>query len=205
MKDELVPFNEHGKATDLAESITLANIEDANDCFNRAYKRMLNPPLWHKLCGNLSASFILADKAGNEVHRLATEGDKIKIDIPGPGNAVGEGFDWVTVTKIRYMGDAETAEEQIGMSLQTMSALEGNTNKAAHFFKSGASSTFIIKREGLKVTASYFGRNEVPNIQTGDVVNNIRNAVIAVGAIAGLSELQWHSLIKSFLEAEIGG
>jgi len=62
----------------------------------------------------------------------------------------------------------------------------------------------LVSRNNNEVTASYYGRNETPNTDTGNIGTNVRNALVAFGAFAGLSELQWNSLIKAFLEPEIG-
>ena len=75
----------------------------------------------------------------------------------------------------------------------------------AHFFGEDASSTFLIERNGDKVTAFYHGRNEVPNTSTPKWGDNVRNALVASGAIVGLSEAQWSALCKGFLAEEIGG
>lgn len=72
----------------------------------------------------------------------------------------------------------------------------------AHFFQGSASSTFVIKKEANTVTAFYHGRNEVVNAKTDSTVDNIRNSVVALGAFAGFSEIQWFALIKGFLKPE---
>lgn len=41
--------------------------------------------------------------------------------------------------------------------------------------------------------------------QRWSMQDKIRNAVVAAGAILGLSEIQWKSLLKGFLQKEIGG
>ena len=74
---------------------------------------------------------------------------------------------------------------------------------AAHFFKEDATSSFVIHRKGNKVTASYHGRNEVPNTDTDKTIDNIRNSMVAMGALAGLSELQWSRIIKGFLSNDV--
>ena len=76
---------------------------------------------------------------------------------------------------------------------------------SAHFFRAEATSTFLIERDGCKVTAYYHGRNEVPNTSTPKWSDNVRNTFIAAGAIIGLSEAQWAALSKGFLRDEIGG
>lgn len=205
MKEELLPDNNKGKATDLTRSVSLDTEDAARDCFRRAYKRLLNPPVWHELTRNLGASFVLTDANGNTADRLAQEQDKIRIDIPGPGNAAGGGYDWVTVEKIEDHANPNLSIESFGMTLRAAAAPNHNNGQTAHFFKEGATSTFIIERNDKTVTASYFGRNEVPNTHTGSIPNDVRNALVAIGAFAGLSELQWGALIAAFLQPEIGG
>ena len=73
----------------------------------------------------------------------------------------------------------------------------------AHFFKEGASSTFIVRRNGKTITAYYFGRNEVPNIKDLPVVDAIRNKLVATSAMAGISSLQWTALLKGLLKKEL--
>jgi hypothetical protein len=72
-----------------------------------------------------------------------------------------------------------------------------------HFFEDLATSTFVIERIGNPVTARYYGRNELPNTETSEKKDIIRNAIVATGAAAGLSELQWSALLKAFLKEEL--
>lgn len=205
MKDELIPENVKGKATDLEYAVTAVSEEEAADCFTRACKRMLNPPVWHKLCGSLSAEFVLTGEHGDPVDRLAQQHDHIRIDIPGPGNSTGGGYDWVCIESVEQRTNHAAAEEYVGMKVHACPNPKGRGNDTAHFFGKDATSTFIITRNGKTVTATYHGRNELPNTSTGSVADNIRNSVVAMGAFAGLSELQWSALIRSFLQEEIGG
>lgn len=202
---ELIPVNTKGKETDLDHSVSLPDKEQALDCFRRAYKRLLNPPVWHELSGALSADFVLTDEKGEELERLLLEGDYIRINIPGPGNATGDGYDWVKVETVEDKTNADAEEERLGIKVRACDNPTNANNNTAHFFKSDATSSFIIHRNGNTVTASYHGRNEVPNTKTDKTTDNVRNAMVATGAIAGLSELQWSALIKGFLSEEIGG
>src|ERR1700759_2152954 len=99
MANDLIPFNEKGKPSDLEFAVTSDTIEQARHCYMRAVKRMLNPVLWHHLAGWVSASFQLMAEGGEIVSRIASEGDYIRIDVPGPGPAEGDGYDWVIVEK----------------------------------------------------------------------------------------------------------
>ncbi|MCW3091219.1 MAG: hypothetical protein JWP81_2288 [Ferruginibacter sp.] len=203
MKDEIVPPPVQGKNTSLETSVELANSVEARETFKRAYKRMLNPPVWHKVSGFASAKLMLTNERGSEENRLAEEGDYFRIDILGPGPSLGDGYDWVRVESIKNDPNAGEDAETYGMTLRP-SAAPGK-QETAHFFKETATSSFLIRREGNRVTASYHGRNEIPNNDTNNTKDNVRNSLVAMGAFAGLSELQWKALIKGFLEEEIGG
>lgn len=203
--NQLIPDNKRGKATDLDHSVPLPDREQALDCYKRACKRLLNPPVWHELSGALSAHFVLTNEKGEEQERLLQEDDYIRINIPGPGSAVGDGFDWVKVEMVEDKTDPAAEEESIGLKVRTCDNPTSKENDTAHFFQQDATSSFIIHRRGNTVTASYHGRNEVPNTKTDKTTDNLRNALVATGAIAGLSELQWSALIKGFLAKEIGG
>jgi hypothetical protein len=205
MQTGIIPVNTVGKENDLSFSRTTESLEKAVDCFTRAYKRLLNPPVWHELAGKFSAEFRLVNPAGKEAERLATVGDFFMVDLPGPGPKAGSGYDWVKVASIIDETNENAEEEMFAMKLQPAPNPGTASNETAHFFKAGASSTFIITRKGLTVTASYHGRNEVPNAGTGSALDNIRNAAVATGAALGLSEAQWSALCKGFLEDEIGG
>ncbi|WP_345084855.1 hypothetical protein [Nemorincola caseinilytica] len=199
---ELIPEQISGKKVDLSHTAELATQEEAAACFARARMRMLDPGTWHELSGALSAEFILVPQTGTPPHQWAQTHDHIKIDIPGPGPSSGKGYDWVLIELIKDETDAIAPSERVGMRLSPCSDPTGKDTDTAHFFTGQASSTFVITRNGNKVVAQYHGRNEMPNIKTTRTVDNIRNAIVASGALASLSEMQWMSLIKGFLKNE---
>lgn len=201
----LIPENKVGKATDLEHSITLPDAEQARDCFKRAYKRLLNVPIWHELCGAASAEFALTDEHGKEVHRLAEPGDHFKINITGPGLKTGDGFDWAKVEKVVDNSSPESDEESFGLQVSAAKNPQSVSTDTAHFFTNAATSTFIVERSNNTVTTSYHGRNEVANTDTDSTVDNMRNTVVAGVALAATSKMQWNALLKGLLEPEIGG
>ena len=201
----IIPAHEKGKQNDLEHSETFDSREEAAKCFVRAYKRMYNPKVWHKLAGFMSGEVMLTHPDGSPERDLAHVGDYYKIDIPGPGTKAGDGYDWVKVDAIEEHNNPSAENEWMGLRLRPAPNPAHGTNDTAHFFQDTATSTFIISRTGNTVTASYHGRNEVANTHTASAVDNMRNAVVTSGAIAGFSEMQWSKLIKEFLQAEIGG
>jgi hypothetical protein len=200
----LIPVNTLGKALDLESSVTENSVQEAITTFKRTCKRLLNPPVWQELSGSVSASFHLESPVQTRTNRLAEVNDYLKIDIPGPGPVAGKGYDWVQVENIAENADP-SADQSYGMTLKASPNPDAPEQGVAHFFSAGATSTFIIKRNGNTVTASYHGRNEMPNTKKASFADKIRNSLIAAGALAGLSEIQWMALLKGLLKKEIGG
>jgi hypothetical protein len=196
---EFIPLNTEGKEVDLEHSVTAASAEQAGEIFKMACNRLLRPSLWQELAGTAGASFQLATIGNNGPNRPVAENDLIKIDIPGPGNILGEGGDWVKVEAIEKDFITE-ADESFGLRVRACSNPNTIVTDAAHFFKADATSTYTIKRTGEKVTLNYYGRNEVPNTNTISIIDNIRNGIVAAGAVTGLSNLQWHALLKGLVK-----
>ncbi len=203
LQPSIIPAHIEGKQTDLEQTATLPDTEQAIDCFKRAYKRLLNPPVWQEISGMLSSSFTLCGKGGYELDRLAQEHDYIRVNLHAPGNAVGDGYDWVQIDAMQYLAGADGDSEFFGLRVRPCSNPADDSIDTAHFFKGEATSTFVIRRNGLTVIASYHGRNELANTDTESTTANVRNTAVAAAAIAGLSELQWNALIKGLLQAEL--
>lgn len=194
----LVPINIQGKETDLEHSVSLDSVELAIHRFEIARDRLFNPGCWQELAGKLTASFKLVDAKGMEKNTAIKINDYIKIDIPGPGPSAGDHFDWVQVSRIKQEF-ITGADDSIGIQVNPCANPFGTNKEMAHFFKSGATSTFIIQREGVHLYALYYGRNELPNNEKVNFADKIRNSIVAGAAIAGLSEVQWKALISGFL------
>jgi hypothetical protein len=70
-----------------------------------------------------------------------------------------------------------------------------------HFFSKDATSSFIVERKGNVVTAYVRGRNELPNTEEPEsFLKKIRNAAIALAAMAGLNTPQWKGLAKGIID-----
>lgn len=205
MENNIVPPTTTGKNVDLQETVKYATGAIAVDTFKRACKRLLNPPVWHKLSGRFSAAFFLVDNDGKVLERMAEQGDYFCIDVPGPGPSLGDGYDWVKLELIQDKRDTLAEEESFSMRLRASNNPSKATKDTAHFFRETATSSFVISRKHNTVTVSYYGRNEQPNTSTEKTSDNVRNAMAAIGAAIGLSEIQWKTLIKAFLQDEIGG
>lgn len=184
------------------QSIVLDSMDDAEDMFVIAKERLLDVNEWHDIGGEMSASFTLTDKQGKELHRHAHKGDLVRIKIPGPGNAPGGGYDWVSVERIMYEDYPDDAAEQLILELKPAASPLSAENAPAHFFDEAASSIFVLERINNKLKASYYGLNEKPNTEPDNWADKGRNLLVAATAIAGGSALQWNALLKGIIDPE---
>ena len=191
---EFVPENEDGKANDLEESQICKSEEECRVLFKKACGRLQDINSWHEMTNEKGASFCVMDNQENEVKRTPFLGDFVRINVPGPGNKEGGGYDWVKIDALK------TDSHHMGMTLRACERPIKSKRTTNHFFDKKATSTFIIQRKDKEVIASYHGRNEKINTDDNSLVDKIRNVVVGIGALLGFSEFQWKSLIKSFLD-----
>jgi hypothetical protein len=194
----IVPLQEDGTKKDIEHRVKALDENDARKLFNIARNRLVDVNQWHTFSN--PAHFQLTDNRGRELNRTAEKGDFFKINIHDPGPLEGKGYDWVYIEAIDDKSNPNGHEEHLAMRVRPASSPETKSDEnVAHFFSEGSTSSFIVKREGNEVTAAVYGRNEKPNTSTSNVVDKVRNAVVAIGAIFGLSNVQWNSLVKGLL------
>ncbi len=196
--ENLVPNNEKGSENNVSAEAVLASMDEARAFFNTVKQRLLDVNNWHGLAGKGTARFQVVDSEGNSANRPVETGDYLKIDIPGPGGASGEGFDWVKVENI--VTNEDLGEESILVTVRPTTNPFTTDNNVAHFFTGDATSNFLVVRKSTTVEARVHGRNEVPNVQeTDSLVDKARNAIIGGGAAAGISKLQWKALVEGLV------
>jgi len=79
---------------------------------------MFNVNQWDKICGKLSAVFNLTDEKGNGIEGAPKFGNYFKIDIPDPGTASGDGYDWVRVEGVDENQDKNEDTESISIRVR---------------------------------------------------------------------------------------
>ena len=198
--NELIHENKSGSQTNTENSVALSSENDAKEFFIIVKKRLLSIKDWHSYAGAMTASFCLTDEKGNEVNREPQKGDYLRIDIPAPGTGTGEGYDWVQIEEI--VDEEETTGLLFGIRVRPAPSPVNEHKDIAHFFTEEATSSFIVKQNDNKVTAGVYGRNEKPNTEANTLLDTVRNAAVATGAITGFSKLQWNSLVKGLTSVE---
>lgn len=197
---EQLPPQQTGRQTDFTHEHKYATLEAAHLGFQEAAGRLLSVNNWHAYSGGGSAKFTLCNNQGEEVYVLAEEGFFISIDLPGPGPDAGGGMEWVLIEKLVSEGGAHTAEEYVLMTVRPAADPRKAEAEIAHFYTDESTSTFIVRRDGMVVSAGAHGRNETPNNEEVDLHDKIRNTAIALMARVGLSGGQWQKLINGLIE-----
>lgn len=193
-----IPAQYVGESTTTSANKALVHELAASAFFKTAMEKLEEVNRWAELSGSMSSAFQLTDLAGKPVIGRAETGMYIRIDIPGPGTNAGKGFDWV---KIEQKEHVILNEHQEVFFIRARPAEHPIQKSAgiAHFLRMEASSSFVLVRNGLTVTATVYGRNEVPNTKVADLGDKIRNAVIGATGAIGISKLQWKALVEGLL------
>ncbi len=178
----------------------LPNTNEAIFQYDVAKSRLLTCNNWREVAGTFSANFQIVDAAGIEVNRKVQKGDFLKIDIPGPGSKAGSGYDWVQVEEVKEMSDTDM--QSVAFRVRPTANPTDNEKDIAHFYDVSATSNFVVTREGAKLTATVVDRNAKPNDDTHSTIDKIRDAVVATGAMASFSEIQWQNLAEGIVRNE---
>lgn len=197
---EHIPFQETGRQTDFTHERKWESLADAHQAFQAAAGRLLSVNNWHEYAGVGSAKFMLSNNQGEEIEVMAEEGFFISIDLPAPGPDAGNGLEWVMIEKLFSEGGAHTAEEYVLMTVRPVPDPYKQETEIAHFYKDISTSTFIVRRDGLMVSAGVHGRNETPNNTDVDLHDKVRNTAIALMARIGLSGPQWQKLANGLID-----
>jgi len=200
--DFIIPENNRGAKSDTTSTETFTDIAEAKRHFQVVRQRLISVSKWHEYAGVASAEFTLTDSQGNHKEDFVQEGDRFKINIPAPGTTSGEGYDWVQVEKIEEGNNQEEDWEYILIKVRPTDNPSTADNNTAHFFSDNANSYFLVKRIGTEVSAEVHGRNEQPNTETDKITDKIRNTIVAIGAIFGISKAQWKSLTSGLVKIE---
>lgn len=199
MNNYLIPEQKVGSKLDLSSEKSFATYIEAQEFFKVVKQRLMNVNQWDETCKAPSSVFKLMNDKCQQVVGLVKEGDFIRIDIPGPGSKIGDGYDWVKVETITEQHNID--EEIVSITVRPSHHPLNSHTETAHFFKHDATSTFQVKRVGNTVFAEIHGRNEMPNTAATHLFDKLRNTVIGWSAKIGFSYPQWKCLTEGLVNA----
>lgn len=193
-----IPKHINGESSDIVNMICKENESLASAHFNEVKERLISVNKWHSYSDDIKASFYLVD-SNDKLHSKGFEiGNYIKIDIPGPGNPIGKGFDWTEITSIQD-GSDETNNPYFAFTIKPCAVPNVASNSTAHFYTDDATNTFIIRRVANCVYLEVHSRNELENTEDVPILDRIRNKAIALGGKVGLGNLNWDAFTKGLL------
>jgi len=194
----IIPEQWTGKEIEAEANETLPSKTAAQALYDEAKERLLSVNNWHKIAGSFAARFQIIDENGNEVNRQAKTGDHLKIDIPGPGSIEGNEYDWVVVEDVKEVNRGSL--QSIGFRVRPTENPFGKRNETAHFYSTDATSTFIVTRENVTVRSWIIDRNLVPNTESSSLADKVRDVMVGVSGIAGVSKVQWQGLADGLIK-----
>lgn len=201
MAKGIIPPQEKGTHNGASKSVTYKSREEALEALTIAKSRLLDINNWAKVAGSGSASFQLTDTQGNFIYDKVPEvGNLIRIDLPGPGNPSGEGYDWVRIEAFDEEQEVDKDQEIYSMQIRPTHNPIHPKEESAHFYTDDTTGSFLITRFGNKVTAAEKGRNEVVNNGTDSFITNVRNTVVVFSAMLGFSLFQWQKFVDGLLQ-----
>jgi hypothetical protein len=197
---EHLPPQVTGRQTDFTQEHKYESLEAAHTGFRQAAGRMLSVSNWHEYSGAGSAKFTLCNNQGEELDVMAEEGFFMSVDMPVPGPDAGMGLEWLMIERLVSEGDAHSAEEYVLMTMRPIPDPRQSKEAIAHFYTDESTNTFIVRRDGLLVSAGAHGRNESANTEGVDLLDKLRNTAIALMARIGLSGGQWQKLVDGIVK-----
>lgn len=197
----IIPKQNRGAETKAIARKKCNTERQAIDLFRVAAARLLDINNWGDFASKLSAIFSLTDNNGVTIsNKIPEVGNLIRIQLPGPPNIDGSGYDWVRIEKIEEEKDKFRKREFLQLQVRPVeNPFDKKKETQAHLYTVDATSTFAVVRKNKTVWVFELGRHELVNTRVNSFVNNARNLLVSVAAFIGLSTSQWKLLINGIL------
>jgi hypothetical protein len=193
----VVPDQYTGKEIIAEASRETGSVEEAKALYAEARSRLLDVNQWDQTGSIPGSKFELLDSDGDEADREVQEFDYFRISIPGPGTKEGDGYDWVYVEELKEVNEEDV--ESIAFRVRPTSNPDSPSSETAHFYSSESTSTFMVTREQNRVRVTILDKNIMANDEASSFADKVRDKLVALGGINGLSKLQWETLAKGVL------
>ncbi len=153
----LVPRQQQGDRLDVEHHITAETVDEAQYLFVDAKDRLLDVNGWNRYCPEIGREFHVTNNHGIGVGRHVRKHDLVRIDRPDAARAQSAGFDWVVAEAIEYDDYPDLGIETFAMRLRVTQ--DPQLKQPGVVADDDTSYTFVVERRGMKLYASYHGRN----------------------------------------------
>lgn len=177
------------------------NEAQAIEFFKMAAERLLDINKWGDFASKLNATFSLTDNSGVSINYKKPEaGNLIRIQLPGPPNIDGSGYDWVRIEKIEKDKDSFRKLESLQIQVRPVeNPFDKKKETQAHLYAIDTTSTFAVIRKNNTVWVLELGRHKFINTNVNSIYQKTRSLYFALAAFVGLSTSQWKLLITGIL------
>ena len=196
MQYPLIPTQFKGKQEDIVESKSWADEHQAQLRYEILRKKLLHVNEWQYYAPELRVKFHLYDSQGKELAGFISQNNYIRISIPGPGNAAGQGYDWVKVVNVE---EQESPVPWLCITVHPTVPPNARHNTIAHFYTEKASNTFVVLCYGHSLYMEVRSRNLNVNDDEVSFKDKIRNKAVAWGGKVGLSGINWKKFAQAMM------
>jgi len=199
MRHPNIPKQISGNYQDIVKMQCSNTLLEASNNFKLLHKRLINVNNWHSLSTKVKSNYQLIDSRTAEFTEDLKIGNYLRIDIPGPGSPIGNGYDWTKIVDIE--SELENDDSPFfSFTVKPSPSPNSERENIAHFYDNNSSNTFIIRKIGTCIYAEIHGRNERENTSNVPILDKVRNKAVALGGKIGLSDLNWMGLTEALLE-----
>jgi len=192
-----IPVQTKGRYSDTCSSLELKDLNNPEIAFKSIKNRLLDVNNWAHYATLTDADFILLNRHGYRLDRLAEEGDFMKVRFSKVQKIIDAQHDFVHVSSImtipNILGDA------VVLQLQPAHNPARSGSEVDHFFTGDASNTLILYRTESEIILSVHGRNEQPNLKVSKITKKVRNVLFATLGVLAVSKVQWKTLSHGLL------
>ena len=199
MKHPNIPRQLKGGCHDIVSMHCANTIDIAKDQFEQLQERLQSVNLWDTYSNKVKTKFVLFDPIKNQPTQELKIGNFIKIDIPGPGNPSGSGFDWTEIIDIQIGKESED-HPFFAFTIKPCPAPDSNDETVAHFYNEESSNTFVVRKMGTCIYVEIHGRNQIENTSDAPLLDILRNKAVALGSKYGIGNLNWIGFASALLE-----
>lgn len=194
-----IPAQIKGDSHDIVDMECADSIKEASLDFQSLQKRLKAVNDWHSFSKEVKTKFTLINSTTKERTEELAIGNLIRIDIPGPGNPSGSGYDWTEIIDLQNGLDNDQCPF-FAITVKPCTAPKGDNETIAHFYQEESTSTFIVRRIGTCIYAEVHGRNQIENTSDVPIMDSVRNKAVVIGRKFGFGSLNWAVFTKALLK-----